>query len=130
MELVSEKLFDLYKKEEELKKLIEIDNKKIDKCNEKLQKLLDEKGAINNYLNCCRFVKIIDAISLSSLEGFEVFDLITDLTGKYRIKKVRERKTIINKRMLIIIKTKKNLRAEIKESKEELVNVRKQIREL
>ena len=124
MELVSEKLYKLYNREDEIKRLIERDNKKLNICNDKLQKLYDAKLSINKFLKGYGLLaEVIE--NLSSTGIGEVAMLAVEAGVK---KKLKNKRIEINKMMITILRTKKKLKAELISLDEELISVREEIR--
>ena len=124
MELVSEKLYKLYNREDEIKRIIERDNKKLNICNDKLQKLYNAKLSINKFLK--GYGLLADVIeSLSSTGICEVTMLAVETGVK---KKLKNKRIEINKMMITILRTKKKLKAELISLDEELISVREEIR--
>ena len=124
MELVSEKLYKLYNREDEIKRLIERDNKKLNICNDKLQKLYDAKLSIYKFLKGYGLLaEVIE--NLSSTGIGEVAMLAVEAGVK---KKLKNKRIEINKMMITILRTKKKLKAELISLDEELISVREEIR--
>ena len=124
MELVSEKLYRLYNREDEIKRIIERDNKKLNICNDKLQKLYDAKQSINRYLEGHDVLnEVVEHLAFTAVD-----DLAITLYEAHKRKKLKNRRIIINKMMIAILRTKKKLKAELISLEEELISVREEIR--
>ena len=97
MDLQSEKLFDLYKREEELKSLIEKNKKKIKICMNKLVTLNEERKKINEKLKLIKVGNVIDGV-FDITTGVIPLDLITLPMEKKKVNDLKkEKKEIIEK---------------------------------
>ena len=125
MELKSDKLYNLYNREDEIKKLIEKDNKKIDILNEKFQKLYDARVSINNYLKCGLVIDLVSVLNELSIADLAI--TVLDINNKRVLK---EKRKSISKKLLVILKLKREYRDEIISLEEELDGIKREIREL
>ena len=125
MDLISEKLHDLYNREDEIKKLIEKNNKKIDLLDDKLVKLNDAKSTIERYFSIGVACDIIGALADTGIE--ELFITLAESKKRRELKKKRTR---IIKMMLVVIKLKKEYKNEIQSLENELDDVKEQIRNI
>ena len=125
MELKSDKLYNLYNREDEIKKLIEKDNKKIDILNEKFQKLYDARVSINNYLKCGLVIDLVSILNELSIADLAI--TVLDINNKRVLK---EKRKSISKKLLVILKLKREYRDEIISLEEELADIKREIREL
>ena len=124
MELVSEKLYKLYNREDEIKRIIERDNKKLNICNDKLQKLYDAKLSINKFLKGYGLLaEVIESLSSTGIGEVTMLAVETGVKKKLKNKRIE-----INKMMIAILRTKKKLKAELISLDEELISVREEIR--
>jgi len=129
MELQSEKLFDLNKREEELKSLIEKNKKKIKICMNKLVTLNEERKEINEKLKLIKAGNVIEG-ALDITAGVSTLDLITLPMEKKRINDLKKTKKEIIAIIKILMKKKEELKNESIALKEELASVKEEIRSI
>ena len=129
MVLQSEKLFDLYKREEELKSLIEKNKKKIKICMNKLVTLNEERKEINEKLKLIKVGNVIDGV-LDITTGVNPLDLITLPMEKKKVNDLKKEKKEIIAKMKILMKKKEELKNESIALKEELASVKEEIRSI
>ncbi len=131
MELVSEKLSTLYNREEEIKKLIEKNKKKLDICTKKLVDLKVEKDEINQKLKLKKVGDVIDVFLPAGSDPITLgLDVISEVKHHTTTKDLRVRKKEINMQLQVILNKKRQIREDNQKLKEELTSIKEEIRSL
>lgn len=125
MLLVSEQMFILRSRIDDIKKEIESNNKKQSICTNKLKKLKEERDNINTKLKLMKVCGVVDVIADAPI--IEIPSIIID--GKIN-KELKIKKESIKKKMVIVINKKKEIRENNINLKFELERLKQELKEL